>query len=51
MEVHPAGALVPPFEGLKAVSDGVYQANYGYSAQWVGKIPPSLPSLPPLPAD
>jgi TRAP-type mannitol/chloroaromatic compound transport system substrate-binding protein len=29
---------VPPFEGLKAVSDGVYDANYGYSAQWVGKI-------------
>jgi TRAP-type mannitol/chloroaromatic compound transport system substrate-binding protein len=40
-EVHPAGALVPPFEGIKAVSDGVYQANYGYSAQWVGKIPVS----------
>jgi TRAP-type mannitol/chloroaromatic compound transport system substrate-binding protein len=38
-EVHPAGSLVPPFEGIKAVSDGVYQANYGYAAQWVGKIP------------
>lgn len=38
-EVHPAGALVPPFEGLKAVSDGVYQANFGYSAQWVGQLP------------
>jgi len=38
-EVFPAGALVPPFEGVKAVSDGVYQANYGYAAQWVGKIP------------
>ena len=38
-EVYPAGALVPPFEGVKAVSDGVYQANFGYSAQWVGKIP------------
>ncbi len=38
-EVHPAGSLVPPFEGLKAVSDGVYDANFGYSAQWVGKIP------------
>lgn len=38
-EIHPAGALVPPFEGLKAVSDGVYQANFGYSAQWVGQIP------------
>ena len=37
-EVHPAGSLVPPFEGIKAVSDGVYQANFGYSAQWVGKI-------------
>ncbi|RLE05748.1 MAG: hypothetical protein DRJ13_01430, partial [Bacteroidetes bacterium] len=21
------------------VSDGVYQANYGYTGQWVGKIP------------
>ena len=38
-EVHPAGSLVPPFEGIKAVSDGVYQVNFGYSAQWVGKIP------------
>ena len=38
-EVFPAGALVPPFEGLKAVSRGVYQANYGYAGQWVGKIP------------
>jgi len=38
-EVFSAGALVPPFEGLKAVSDGVYQANYGYTGQWVGKIP------------
>ena len=38
-EVHPAGALVPPFEGIKAVSDGVYHANFGYSAKWVGKIP------------
>jgi len=38
-EVFPAGALVPPFEGLKAVSDGVYDANYGYGGQWVGKIP------------
>jgi TRAP-type mannitol/chloroaromatic compound transport system substrate-binding protein len=38
-ELYPAGALVPPFEGIKAVSDGVYQANFGYSAQWVGKIP------------
>ncbi len=38
-EVFPAGALVPPFEGLKAVSDGVYEANFGYTGQWVGKIP------------
>ncbi|MBW2353443.1 MAG: hypothetical protein JRF51_09505, partial [Deltaproteobacteria bacterium] len=38
-EVHPAGALVPPFEGIKAVSDGAYQAQYSYSAMWVGKIP------------
>jgi TRAP-type mannitol/chloroaromatic compound transport system substrate-binding protein len=38
-EVHPAGAFVPPFEGVKAVSENVYQANYGYSAQWVGKMP------------
>ena len=40
-EVFPAGALVPPFEGLKAVSDGVYEANFGYTGQWVGKIPVS----------
>lgn len=40
-EVYPAGALVPPFEGLKAVSDGVYEANFGYAGQWIGKIPVS----------
>jgi len=40
-DVYPAGSLVPPFEGIKAVSDGVYQANYGYAGQWVGKIPVS----------
>ena len=40
-EVHPAGALVPPFEGIKAVSHGAYQAQYSYSAMWVGKIPVS----------
>jgi TRAP-type mannitol/chloroaromatic compound transport system substrate-binding protein len=40
-ECFPAGALVPPFEGLKAVSDGVYEANFGYTGQWVGKIPVS----------
>ena len=40
-EVHPAGALVPPFEGIKAVSQGAYQAQYSYSAMWVGKIPVS----------
>jgi TRAP-type mannitol/chloroaromatic compound transport system substrate-binding protein len=38
-EVFPAGALVPPFEGLKAVSDGIYEVNFGYTGQWVGKIP------------
>jgi TRAP-type mannitol/chloroaromatic compound transport system substrate-binding protein len=38
-EVFQAGALVPPFEGLKAVSDGVYDANFGYTGQWIGKIP------------
>ena len=47
-EIFPAGALVPPFEGLNAVSHGVYQANYGYSAMWVGKIPasPLFTSIP-----
>lgn len=38
-EVFPPGALVPPFEGVKAVSQGVYQVNYGNAGQWVGKIP------------
>lgn len=38
-DVHPAGALVPPFEGIKAVSNGAYQAQFSYSAMWVGKIP------------
>lgn len=47
-EVFPPGALVPPFEGLKAVSDGVYEVNYGYPGQWVGKIPvaPIMSSIP-----
>ncbi len=40
-KVHPAGALSPPFEALDAVSKGVFEANYGYSAQWIGKIPVS----------
>lgn len=40
-KVHPAGALAPPFEALDAVSKGVFEANYGYSAQWIGKIPVS----------
>jgi TRAP-type mannitol/chloroaromatic compound transport system substrate-binding protein len=44
-QVFSSGALVPPFEGVKAVSDGVYQVNYGYSAQWVGKIPGSVAPL------
>ncbi len=38
-EVYPVGALVPPFEGIKAVSDGAYQAQFSYSAMWVRKIP------------
>ena len=38
-DVYPAGALVPPFEGLKSVHDGILQAHYGYSGMWVGKIP------------
>lgn len=38
-DVHPVGAIVPPFEGLKAASDGVLDANYSYSALWMGKIP------------
>ncbi len=47
-DCQPAGALVPPFEGVKAASDGVYEANYGYSGQWVGKIPvsPLFTSVP-----
>ena len=47
-EIYPAGSLVPPFEGLNAVSNGVYQANFGYSAMWVGKIPvaPLFTSIP-----
>lgn len=47
-KVHPAGALCPPFEALDAVSKGVFEANYGYSASWIGKIPvsPLLNSVP-----
>ena len=37
-EIFPSGTFVPGFEGLKAVSDGIYQVNYGYPGQWVGKI-------------
>ena len=49
-DVYPAGSLVPPFEGIKAVSDGVYQANYGYTGQWVGKIPVAPRCFVPSPA-
>jgi TRAP-type mannitol/chloroaromatic compound transport system substrate-binding protein len=47
-EIHPGGALVPPMEGLKAVSDGVYDVNYGYAGMWIGKIPvaPLFSSVP-----
>ncbi|MBW1648890.1 MAG: TRAP transporter substrate-binding protein DctP [Deltaproteobacteria bacterium] len=38
-DIYPAGALIPPFEGLSAVSDGTIQAHHGYSGMWVGKIP------------
>jgi len=38
-DVHPAGALVPTLEGVKAASDGAIDAHYGYSAMWMGKIP------------
>ena len=47
-DVHPVGAIVPTFEGLKATSDGAIDAHYGYSALWMGKIPAAalLCSLP-----
>src|SRR4030042_1357907 len=38
-EVFSAGALVPPFEGLKAVSGGGYDAHFGYTGRWGGEIP------------
>jgi TRAP-type mannitol/chloroaromatic compound transport system substrate-binding protein len=38
-DVYAAGVLVPPFEALKAVSDGVFDASYDYTGMWVGKIP------------
>ena len=37
-EVNPSSTFVPPFEGLQATSVGVYQVNYGYPGQWVGKV-------------
>jgi len=40
-KVHSAGALCPPFEALDAVSKGVFEANYDYTGQWIGKIPVS----------
>jgi len=40
-ECYPAGALVPPFEGVKSVSDNIIQAHHGYAGMWVGKIPMS----------
>jgi len=40
-EVYPVGALVPSNDGLDAVSQGIYDADYSYSARWVGKIPAS----------
>lgn len=47
-EVYPAGALVPGSEGLKAVSDGAYQANFGAASLWAGQIPaaPLFTSVP-----
>lgn len=38
IDVNPPGTFVPPLKGLKAVSDNVYQVNFGYSAMWIGDM-------------
>lgn len=37
LEYYPPGAIVPPLEALNAVRDGILDANYGYSGQWIGQ--------------
>jgi TRAP-type mannitol/chloroaromatic compound transport system substrate-binding protein len=36
--MHSAGEIVPPFEAFDAVKNGVLDAAYGYSAQWMGRM-------------
>lgn len=36
IEYYPPGAIVPPFEALAAVRDGILDANYGYPGMWSG---------------
>ncbi|MCD6358551.1 MAG: TRAP transporter substrate-binding protein DctP, partial [Dehalococcoidia bacterium] len=50
LEVYPAGAVVKTMEGLTGVSKGIIQANYAYSALWMGKIP-AAPLLCSVPCD
>lgn len=47
-DLYPAGALYPPFEGIVAASDGTVDADCGYFAEFVGKIPcaPLFCSIP-----
>ncbi|MBT9172874.1 MAG: Lactate-binding periplasmic protein [Syntrophomonadaceae bacterium] len=47
-EVHPAGAIVPVTDGLKAAHEGVLDANYSYSGLWLPLIPaaPLFNALP-----
>ncbi len=35
-DTYPPGAIVPPFEALSAVRDGVLDANHGYPGMWIG---------------
>ena len=41
LEVYPGGAIIHPFEGLTAVSDGVYEVNYGNAMNWSDRLGPA----------
>lgn len=36
LEVYPAGAIVPPLEGMNAVRDGILDVHWGYAGMWLG---------------
>ncbi len=37
IETYPPGSIVPSFEGLNAIRDGILDAHWGYPGMWIGQ--------------